>query len=97
MENGQVSASEHRILFTHWLAAAWKDYTSNCQAEITKAFKRCGQFNDMDGRENHLVKVQGVPDYKPPAKNDPRLEDPLKKTKKRKIYARSNSAKKAKV
>ena len=55
------------------------------------------KFNDMDGRENHLVKVQGVPDYKPPAKNDPRLEDPLKKTKKRKIYARINSAKKAKV
>ena len=82
-KNGEVTASERRILFTHWLAEAWEDYTSNCQHEITNAFKRCAQFNDIHGRENHLVKIQGVPDYKPPAKNDPRLENPLKKKKKK--------------
>ena len=39
---------------THWLAEAWEDYTKNCQVEITSAFKRCGQYNDMDGGENDL-------------------------------------------
>ena len=44
---------------------------------------RCGQFNDVHGRENHLVKIQGLPEYKPPAKSDPWLVDPLKEGKKK--------------
>ena len=71
-----MSAAEWRWLFTYWLAKAWKDYA-------THAFKRCGQFNDVHGRENHLIKIQGVPDYKPPAKDDPWLVDPLKEGKKK--------------
>ena len=55
-------------MFTKWAAEAWEDYSTNNQAEITAAFKRCGMFNDVDGRENHLVKVQGCPDYEVPAK-----------------------------
>jgi len=51
---------------------------------FTKAFKRCGQYNDMQGRENHLVKVQGVPGYEVPAKDSARLVDPLKAPKKKK-------------
>ena len=90
-KNGDISAAERRILFMHWLAKAWKYYTTNKQHEITNAFKRCGQFNDMHGRENHLMKVQGLPGYEPPSKNSPRLEDPLKAKKKRK---RKSSAKK---
>ena len=82
-KNGKVSASERRILFTHWLAKAWKEYTTECQAQITKAFKKCGQYNDMQGRENHHVKVQGVPKYKVPSKDSPQLENPLKTKKKR--------------
>jgi len=93
-KSGKVSAAERRILFTHWLADAWKDYTTNCQAEITNAFKRCAQFNDIHGRENHLVKVQGLPDYEPPAKDSARLIDPLKENKKRK--RKSSSVKKSK-
>ena len=69
-----MSAAEWRWLFTYWLAKAWKDYA-------THAFKRCGQFNDVHGRENHLIKIQGVPDYKSPAKDDPWLVDPLKEGK----------------
>ena len=77
-KNGKVSAAERRWLFTHWLAKAWKDYTTNCQDQITSAFKRCVQFNNVHGRENHLVKIQCVPDYEHPKKNDPWMVDPLK-------------------
>ena len=70
------------FLFTQWLAEAWEDYSTNCQDQITKAFKRCGQYNDMNGGENHLVKVEGIKDYEVPSKESPQLEDPLKKKRK---------------
>ena len=66
------------------------------QDQITNVFKRCGQFNDVNGRENHLVKIQGVPDYKPPKKSDPWLVDPLKKGKKRKKSQKNQKSKKKK-
>ena len=51
---------------------AWEDYTTtDCQAEITNAFKKCGMYNDIYGRENHLIKIDRFKDYKPPAKEDP--------------------------
>ena len=31
--------------------------------------KRCGMFNDIEGRENHLVKIRRAPAYKVPAKD----------------------------
>ena len=49
---------------------------------ITKAFKKCGMFNDVNGKENHLVKLKRMPDYEPPVKSDPPL--PVKKNSKRK-------------
>ena len=36
-------------------------------------------YNDMEGRENHLVKVPGCPEYTVPAKNDPPAPVPKKK------------------
>ena len=87
-----MSASERRILFTHWLAEAWEDYTTNCQEEITNAFKRY----DMDGKENDLAKMQGVPEYKAPAKGDPKMEDPLKGLKRKRKDSQKQSEKKQK-
>ena len=83
-KNGDITTSERRILFTKWAAEAWEDYSTNNQAEITAAFKRCGMFNDVDGRENHLVKVQGCPDYEVPAKgSEPELAPRKKNAKAR--------------
>ena len=44
-------------LMTKWLGITWKKYIENNQATITKAFKRCGMYNDANGKENHLVKI----------------------------------------
>ena len=44
-------------------------------------------FNDVDGRENHLVKVQGCPDYEVPAKGsepEPVVDAPKKRKRKSK-------------
>ena len=56
-KNGKVSASERRILYTKWLAESWEDFTQNHQDQITKAFKKCGMYNAIDGSENHLIKI----------------------------------------
>ena len=74
-------------LYTQFVALhEFSNPTARCCERIlwiTKAFKRCGQFNDVHGRENHLVKIQGLPEYKPPVKSDPGLVDPLKEGKKK--------------
>ena len=57
------------MLFVKWLADAWEDFTTNHPEMITNAFKRCGMFNDIEGRENHLVKIRRAPAYKVPAKD----------------------------
>ena len=93
-KDGKVSAGERRILFTHWLGNAWEDFTTNHQDQITKAFKRCAMYNDMEGKENHLVKLdRRFPHYKPPAKEDP-LEIVPKGKKRKKNSSTGGKAKK---
>ena len=90
-KNGKITTSERRILFTKWLGEAWEDYATNNQEEITGAFKRVGMFNDIHGRENHLIKVQGLPDYEPPAIDDepePVVDAPKKRKRKQSKKAR---------
>ena len=106
-KNGNVSASERRILFTKWLGDAWEDYSSNNQEQITAAFKRCGMYNDINGRENHLVSVRKGFQYTVPEKDSPpepvqkkkakrkRKEKPEEKPKKKKVK-RKRKAKEAK-
>ena len=80
--DGKISSAERRILFTKWLGDAWEDYTTNCQDEITTAFKKAAMYNDIHGRENHLIKVTMMPEYVAPKKDDPLPELPKKKKRK---------------
>ena len=93
-KDGKVSAAERRILFTKWLGDAWEDYSTNCQEEITNAFKKAGMYNDIHGRENHLIKVTMMPEYVAPKKDDPLPDLPKKKAKKRRAPAARRSRKK---
>ena len=95
-KNEDITTSERRILYTKWAGDAWEDYCTNKQAEITAAFKRCGMYNDVDGRENHLVKVQGCPGYEVPAKGSEPEPVVVPKKRKRKSGKSKKSKKKAK-
>ena len=68
--------------FHKWLGDVWDHVCAEKKDMITKSFKKCGMFNDVNGKENHLVKLKRMPDYEPPAKSDPPL--PVKKNSKRK-------------
>ena len=55
---------------TKWLGEAWEDYSKNKQAYNTKKFKQAGFFNDINGKENHLVKIPRYGDYSVPLKQE---------------------------
>ena len=64
-----------------------------CDTEIIeKSFKRMGLCNDINGKENHLVKVQKSKTYSPPAIDDPPMKalkpKEIKDFKKREIATR---------
>ena len=47
-----------------WLATSWKNFFKNGgQQRVVKAFQKTALLIAHDGSENHLVKIQGVPDY----------------------------------
>ena len=63
--DGDVSASELRVLLVRWLAESWKEFfASGGQEQVNKAFKRCGMLNAIDGSEDSEIRVQGVENYK---------------------------------
>ena len=82
------------ILFTKWLGRAWEEFTTERHDVITDAFKRCGMYNDIHSKENHLVKIQRLKDYVVPAKDCPPAPIKKKKGKKRKAGAGSAEKKK---
>ena len=49
-----------------------KKYNETKAEYNTALFRSVGLYNDINGKENHLVKVPGVLDYAPPKKSDPR-------------------------
>ena len=57
-------------MLTKWLGDAWDKMKQERAQMITNAFKRCGQYNDIYGRENHLIKVKGAPEYVAPEKDE---------------------------
>ena len=54
-----------RAFFTKWIGDAWDELKSRPEL-ILKTFKRCGFANDMNGRENHLVRLRHVYWYNVP-------------------------------
>jgi hypothetical protein len=58
-QQGKITASERRILYTHWAAEAWV-YMKSRQDVITEAFQRCGMLNAIDGSEDNLIAIQGI-------------------------------------
>ena len=60
--DGLITASERRILVTNWVGTAWRKWKAMPDL-ILKSFKRMGCYNDMMGREKHLVKVRRMMTY----------------------------------
>ena len=59
---GDIKVAERRILLTQWVANAWSHVCSK-KGMIQQSYKKCGLNNALDGSENGLVNIEGLPDY----------------------------------
>ena len=59
-KDGGIKASQFRELLVSWVKLAHSQRKPDL---ILKRFKNCGMYNAVDGTENHLIKVRGVPNY----------------------------------
>ena len=66
--------SDLRVLVTKWFRDAWEKINREKNQMINDTFKRRGQYNDIYGRENHLIKVQGSPRQVAPEKEEQYLK-----------------------
>ena len=67
--NGEILVRERRILTTRWVANSWSYICSNKDI-VKRGFKKCGINVALDGSENSLVNIEGLPDYKVPSIGD---------------------------
>ena len=64
-EHGHLSASQKRILITKFVGSAWEKTISRTNTSTDIYFQRTGCLLTLDGSEDHLVKVEGIPEYRP--------------------------------
>ena len=69
--DGNISASERRVLLTHWLGKAHDDLDPDY---IRKCFQKTGCCLDMNGKENHLIKLAQLKTFVPPKKGDSKMK-----------------------
>ena len=65
-EDGKISSSEKRILITKWVGEAWEVIFKSGKYNPDKFFEHTGCLLTLDGSEDHLIKIQGLPYYNPP-------------------------------
>ena len=71
-ENGELSASDRRVLLTHWTAQAWTRVLAGDAKR--KYFEHTGALLTIDGSEDHLLKFNGKPKDEPFVIPEPSLE-----------------------
>ena len=65
-ESCTITASQKRILITKWVGNAWDITFKSCKYEPDKCFEHTGCLLTLDGSEDDKVKIQGLPNYRPP-------------------------------
>ena len=66
---GRISTSEHRMLFTKWVGAAWEELSSKMEM-IVCLFEKYGISVAPDESENEKIDIIGLEDYSMESDND---------------------------
>ena len=64
-EHGKLKEYEKRILITKFVGAAWEKICSRPDFSTDIYFQKTGCLLTLDGSEDHLINIEGMPDYKP--------------------------------
>ena len=68
---GQINASQRRILLATWIGQAWEEVASR-KDMIRHSFKKCGISVAIDGSEDNDINIEGLENY---SVNDEELDD----------------------
>jgi len=61
---GKFTASERRIIMTKWVGDAWAAVSKDREA-IMRGFTKAGIAVAIDGSEDDLINIKGLPNYRP--------------------------------
>ena len=59
----KLTASERRVLITQWVGEVWEDMSLTMRQTIIRGFQKCGITVAHDGFQDHLINIEGLPDY----------------------------------
>ena len=59
---GNVPATDRRVLFTKWVAQAWEEVSSN-KGAIVWSFKKCGISLPIDGSQDSEINIRELSAY----------------------------------
>ena len=62
---GEISASERRVLVTKWVGKATTEVGSN-RDMVVRSFKKCGISLSLDGFENEEIHIESIEEYELP-------------------------------
>lgn len=66
-DDSKFTASEQRILITHWAGEAWEKLCSNeCEQFFRGCWEKTGCLLTAEGSEDHKIATEGLPSYKVP-------------------------------
>ena len=76
--DSKITASEQRIRISHWCGNAYRKLTSFKYDDfLRRLFTKTGCLITADGREDHLISPEGLPDYTvPPVLLEPSVSAP---------------------
>jgi DDE superfamily endonuclease len=69
-ENGQLSASDKRILITKWVGNAWESLFSEGSYDTSIYFEKTGCLLTLDGSEDAKIRIQGLEEIYHPTPPD---------------------------
>ena len=60
-EEGKYSIADRRVLLTHWVGKAWKEYHEDNKEVIKQTFRDVGLALAVDGSEDEQLKIRDLP------------------------------------
>ena len=64
--DGEINASQRRVLMTKWVGEAWSK-VGKMKDSIIRSFKKCDLSMALYGSENDEVNFEGLPEYQVPS------------------------------
>ena len=62
--NNSLTARQRRVLISRWVGEAWEEMCQALSTSVVRSFVKCGIAVNYDGSDDHLINIEGLPEYK---------------------------------